>query len=406
MANPPTASQDEGGRSFPLIRRLLAEHARRPCRRYAAALALMAISAGRHGRLGGAAAARRQRHDGHQRRRARRLQACCASSPSRWRCSTSCAASRPSASSILMSRTGNRIVAALQARVYDHLLHQPVAFFSDRHSSELMARLAMAANGVRDVVQFVDQLGRAATSLTVIGLAGVMVYNDPLMALLALSIMPVGALLLGRADEAGAPRSRAAPSTARPASCSTCRRPCRASASSSRFNLEGVMRGPHGGGRSARSRRPPTAWRSASRMSSPVSETLGGVAVAMHHPLRRLAVAVAHADPGSFFAFMGAMLSAYEPAKRLGRLNLDLQNGLVSARLIYDLLDEPLPDADGRDAGPTCVPGPGRIAFEGVSLPLSARASGCSTASTSWPSPTRPPRWSAPRAAASRPSSA
>ena len=98
---------------------------------------------------------------------------------------------------ILMSRAGNRIVAALQERVYDHLLHQPVRFFSDRHSSELMARLAMAANGARDAVQFViNSAGRDV--LTVIGLAGVMVYNDPLMSLIALSIAPVGVLMLSR----------------------------------------------------------------------------------------------------------------------------------------------------------------------------------------------------------------
>src|ERR1700712_793792 len=45
MANPPTASQDESGRSFPLIRRLLAEHAVAHAGSYAAGLALMAIRA-------------------------------------------------------------------------------------------------------------------------------------------------------------------------------------------------------------------------------------------------------------------------------------------------------------------------------------------------------------------------
>ena len=32
---------------------------------------------------------------------------------------------------------------------------------------------------------------------------------------------------------------------------------------------------------------------------------------------------------------------AYEPAKRLGRLNVDIQNGLVGARMIYEVLDAP-----------------------------------------------------------------
>jgi ATP-binding cassette, subfamily B, bacterial MsbA len=51
---------------------------------------------------------------------------------------------------VVLSRTGNRIVAAVQARVFDHLLRQNILYFQDRHSSEFIARLSLAANGVRD----------------------------------------------------------------------------------------------------------------------------------------------------------------------------------------------------------------------------------------------------------------
>ena len=59
------------------------------------------------------------------------------------------------------------------------------------------------------------------------------------------------------------------------------------------------------------------------------------------------------------------MVAAYEPAKRLSKLNLDLQNGLVNARLIYDVLDEPLPAGAAR-GGPDLRVGSGRIAFHDV----------------------------------------
>jgi ATP-binding cassette subfamily B protein len=263
---------------------------------------------------------------------------------------------------VLMSRTGNRIVAALQARVYDHLLHQPVAFFSDRHSSDLMARLAMAANGVRDSVQLiVTSLGRDA--LTVLGLLAVMIYEDPIMALLAISLLPVGAMLLGRL------MGRIRRFARRSFDGST--RIMQHMAETVQgiriiksFNLEGVMR-------SRMTEAVGDVEKAANRMSvgiamaSPVSETLGGLVVSLIILYGSWRVAVAHSDPGSFFAFMGALLSAYEPAKRLGRLNLDLQNGLVGARLVYDLLDEPLPDASD-SAKPALRPGPRRITFEGV----------------------------------------
>ena len=63
-------------------------------------------------------------------------------------------------------------------------------------------------------------------------------------------------------------------------------------------------------------------------------------------------MSVAHADPGSFFTFIVALISAYEPVKRLGKLNLDLQNGLVNARMIYDVLDEPVPASASRGRDP------------------------------------------------------
>src|SRR5471032_2038097 len=48
---------------------------------------------------------------------------------------------------VLLSRTGNRIVATVQTRVFDHLLRQNMLYFQDRHSSEFIARLSLAANG-------------------------------------------------------------------------------------------------------------------------------------------------------------------------------------------------------------------------------------------------------------------
>ena len=58
---------------------------------------------------------------------------------------------------VIMSRTGNKIVAGVQSRVYERVLAQPVSFFQDRHSSEFISRLAIAANGVRDSVQVLIQ---------------------------------------------------------------------------------------------------------------------------------------------------------------------------------------------------------------------------------------------------------
>ncbi|THD43150.1 MAG: ABC transporter ATP-binding protein, partial [Bradyrhizobium sp.] len=93
-------------------------------------------------------------------------------------------------SAVTLSRIGNRIVATAQRRVFDRLLNQSVLYFQDRHSSEFVARLVLAANGLRDALQLVVQ-SAARDSLQLIGLAAVMFREDPLVAAGALCVAPV-----------------------------------------------------------------------------------------------------------------------------------------------------------------------------------------------------------------------
>jgi ATP-binding cassette subfamily B protein len=76
---------------------------------------------------------------------------------------------------------------------------------------------------------------------------------------------------------------------------------------------------------------------------------------------------VAHADAGSFFSFLAALLMAYEPAKRLARFHLEIQNGLVGAKLVYEIIDRPAPETAGA-ARPQLALARGRITFENVSF--------------------------------------
>ena len=58
-----------------------------------------------------------------------------------------------------------------------------------------------------------------------------------------------------------------------------------------------------------------------SNRSSPLMETLGGFAVAGGLMYGGYSVVALGATPGQFFSFLTAFLLAYEPAKRLARLN-------------------------------------------------------------------------------------
>jgi len=263
---------------------------------------------------------------------------------------------------VVLSRTGNRIVAGVQRRLYEHLLRQDMRFFQDRHSTEFMTRLAIAANGVRDTLQVViTSTGRDV--LTLIGLIIVMIVQDPIMAVIALTIMPVGGYLLGRLIR----RVRKAARRSYDGSArilETMQETVLGIRIVKSFNLEAVMRKRMSD--SVREvERSVNSMASGMAVSSPISDAVAGIAIGAVIFYGSYRVSIAGADAGSFFSFIAALLLAYEPGKKLARLNLDLQHGLTGARLIYEVLDTPasetpqehLPKLDVRE---------GRIVFENV----------------------------------------
>ena len=76
-----------------------------------------------------------------------------------------------------------------------------------------------------------------------------------------------------------------------------------------------------------------------SNRASPLMETLGGCAIAIALIYTGYRVVVTGATPGQFFSFITAFLLAYEPAKRLARLNIELNSGLVGVRILYEIID-------------------------------------------------------------------
>jgi len=76
-----------------------------------------------------------------------------------------------------------------------------------------------------------------------------------------------------------------------------------------------------------------------SNRSAPLMEALAGVAIALAMLYGGYRVINTGAKPGSFVSFMAAFLLAYEPAKRLAKLNFDLTHSLLGVRLYYELMD-------------------------------------------------------------------
>src|SRR5262249_59514420 len=69
-------------------------------------------------------------------------------------------------------------------------------------------------------------------------------------------------------------------------------------------------------------------WARVAYRSGPLMEALGGFAIAGALVYGGFRVVEARATPGPFFSVLAAFMLAYEPAKRLARLNIDLNSGL------------------------------------------------------------------------------
>ncbi|HUZ68039.1 MAG TPA: ABC transporter ATP-binding protein, partial [Beijerinckiaceae bacterium] len=263
---------------------------------------------------------------------------------------------------VLLSRTGNAIVAEVQRRVFAHLLRQDMKFFQDRHSSEFLTRLSLAANGVRDALQvLVTSVGRDV--LTTLGLIVVMVVEDPLMSVIALATLPIAVVSLGRMIRRLRKWARRS-FDGSTRIMQTMQETVLGIKIIKSFNLEALM-----SARMAQSvgdlERAANRIAAGAAISSPLADSLAGLAIAGVIFYGSWRVTIAHADPGSFFAFVAALLMAYQPAKRLARVNLDIQTGLIGARLIYEVLDAPAAEAPAETL-PAMEVSEGRIAFENV----------------------------------------
>ncbi len=89
--------------------------------------------------------------------------------------------------------------------------------------------------------------------------------------------------------------------------------------------------------------------------ASPLMEMLGGFTVALATIYGGYRVIETGATPGEFVSFMAAFLLAYEPAKRLARLNIDLNNNLVGVRMLYEVIDSPPGEPSDDDMPPLAL---------------------------------------------------
>ena len=266
-----------------------------------------------------------------------------------------------------LARVGNAIVAEQQRRIFDRVLASDLAGLARHGAGDLLVRVTHNAAAVRNVINLVVTTA-VRDVFTLLGLLIVMIVQQPALTLIALVGAPPAILgvnrLIRRVRRVAEREFVSLTELTR-----TMQETVRGAAVVKAFTLEGRMRARMGDavgsveGRANRIARLEAA-------TSPIMETVGGLAIAL--AIVAGAFAMTGPDPattpGALMSFVTALLLAYDPAKRLARLGLQLEKGLVGARLMYELIDAPL--APGEAAGDATLPPlrvtRGAVRFEGV----------------------------------------
>lgn len=264
--------------------------------------------------------------------------------------------------SVQLAKIGNNLVARYQKRLFDHLLKLGLDFYSDARSGHLAAQINQNVNGIRDVLSItVTSIARDAIGL--IGLIAVMFYKDPVLSLIVFLIGPP--LILAVAYISRRIRSVTRDLVGLNSHLlGAMQETVQGIAIVKAFTMEDQLRGKLYN-LIDRSEERSNKIARVSERTTPISEILAGFAVAGVLAYGGYRAIINQEPPGAMFAFITALLLAYDPARRLARLQVGLERALVNARMIYEILDVEPRQADAANAG-TLQVNKGEIRFDDV----------------------------------------
>ena len=265
---------------------------------------------------------------------------------------------------VLLARIGNNIVARYQRRLFTHLTELSVDFFSENRSAHLAARINQNVSGIRDTLNLtVTSLARDLLSL--IFLVGVMIWQDPLLSSIALLAGPPIAIMIGKlARKLRVATREMIDVNARV--LASMQEAAQGITVVKAFTMEEPLR-------ERIETLIQTAETRSNRIASiterttPVTEMVAGLAIAGVIAYSGYRAIVYGYSPGAMFAFITALLLAYDPARRLARLQVQLERAMVNAAMIYEILDLEPRQPDPSNA-PSLAIDKGEIAFRDVNF--------------------------------------
>jgi subfamily B ATP-binding cassette protein MsbA len=286
-------------------------------------------------------------------------------------------------SSYLMADVGQRVVMDLRNDLYRHILGQSAGFFAHGATGRLLSRIN---NDVGQVQQAVSETAGdlARETLSLVGFAGLLLYYDARLTLVCLTGAPLivyPLIRLGQRVRRTTRRSQEALEQLSHLSSEafTGHRIVKAFGTEKHEADKFTRAGYH----LFRTNMKVTA---ALSTLPPLMELIGGLGMAGALVYGSAQIADNRLTTGQFALFISTLFLMYGPAKKLSRVNANLQQAIAASERIFELLDTHSEVKEQPGAGPLAAfqhviefkdvgfgyeDGPGRI-LRGVSFPVRA----------------------------------
>jgi subfamily B ATP-binding cassette protein MsbA len=265
---------------------------------------------------------------------------------------------------VMLNTLSQRIVSDMQRDLFAHLIRADIAFFHNQQSGHLMSRFISDMTSVRTALtESLTGLGK--NTFTVIFLTGVMFLQDWKLACMAILVFPVAAftvVILGKKIRkvAGNTQVTMGELTSMLGQAFQGARHIKAYGAEEfeTARVHGVIERVY----SLMNR----SYRVSATLA-PIGELLSGLAIATIIVYGGMQVIAGESTAGKLFSFIAAFIMAFEPMKRLARLNNIMQAGLAALDRLFVVMDQPPAIADKPGAEPLKIDKP-TIGFEKVSF--------------------------------------
>jgi subfamily B ATP-binding cassette protein MsbA len=251
--------------------------------------------------------------------------------------------------SILLQQVGQSVIRDFRLQIFNHIHKQSLSFFSEMPTGTLMSRV------ISDVALLQQAVSNALVGVIrdffqVIILLGVVFYMNWRLAMITFIVMPIAAYPIVKFG-----RLFRKLSTSTQEEVAHVSNILHETITGNRI-VKAFTKEEYEGKRFLHqvTRLFVLTMRDAKYrcLQHPMMEFIGGCAIAMIIWFGGKEVIGGNMTPGTFFAFLTALIAAYEPVKSVTKINSTIQQGLAAATRVYAILDIEPEIRDKKDAIP------------------------------------------------------